>query len=64
MAKRAIYKANKMGKSSLSDATSLLTVADGALASFQTNQNHKISVKLPTVKLEPFSGYIETWQRF
>ena len=60
-AKCAIYKATRAIDTHLSAFVSRMTLASTSLPSFTPNAP---TVKLPTIKLEPFSGDIESWPRF
>ena len=60
-AKRAIYKTTRAIDTDLSASVSRMTLASTSLPSFTPNTP---TVKLSTIKLEPFSGDIESWPRF
>jgi len=63
-AKRALLKANQEIGRRLVSSTANLSVSE--LTSAQMTARHLVthSVKLPPIKLEPFSGDVETWARF
>jgi hypothetical protein len=63
-AKRALLKANQeIGKGLASSATNL-NISGLPSAQMTAHPSVSHSVKLPPIKLEPFTGDVETWARF
>ncbi|KAJ4447847.1 hypothetical protein ANN_09855, partial [Periplaneta americana] len=64
-AKRAIQKASRRIGDRLSTSMTNTSISDKqAVATAPTQASITHSVRLPPIKLEPFSGDVETWARF